>query len=909
MKTSNNCIKKQKWHASSFMKKAILRNWWIAMGTFLIVTTLFAAPVSAQKSGNPVFPGYNADPDVQVVGNAIVILTTGFRTHTSTDLINWTKQPNSFPTKPEDAPGSRNWAPSVSRYGERYFAFITSSVYVGDSPIGPFYFVPSQGSIGTGIDAHGFVDDDGKMYLYSGNTKLIITEFEKDLEDKAIVKSQTIIKRNEQGLTEYFEGPYMIKRNGIYYIMYSSSNWRRDLYNVRYATATNPKGPFTYGGQILKSDQTHKGPGHHSVFKIPGKDEWYIVYHRYNTTETGLLYENHPRVTCIDRMYFDTDGKIKTVTMTDEGVDKHIFPASAMKVTSMSLMDATTDKDIKLKMSNGDEINLDNPINIRANVYGLAGSVRFTLDGENYETDNNPPYSIGGDDGAKDFNSWTLGSGEHTITVTPYTGQNGTGEAGQSLSITFTVIASDGGGNISPTASITSPSNNSSFDVGTAINLSANANDADGSITKVEFYANGSKIGEDASSPYSLSWSGILAGTNTLVAVATDNQGGKGTSATVDVIGEGDLAYPVIHSVSEESSDATADGLIDGDFHPTNGNARWSADGMPQWVIIDYGEVKSITGTRLFTYNNRAYKYKVEMSEDLTFNEPVVVNRLSNTDGSQPISDDFGAVSARYVKITVTGASGYSGDWVSLIEFEIEEGTGSIPAEVVRLQNVHSNLFIRHDTEGRLYMESRNNFDDSYTTVKWELEDASDGYVRLKNIYSAKYLRHKDGELFMEDRNNFNDDYTTVKWKLEEVNSNIVRLQNVHSEMYLRNKDGNLFMELSENFESHYTTVQWKLEATSANSRSEVTSEKSTLESTGKNDIVLYPNPVTNGMLKIEGLAENATIRVYSIVGTKLLEKQASGHLLTLNLPVTTGAVLISISQNDTITWHKVIVE
>ena len=364
--------------------------------------------------------------------------------------------------------------------------------------------------------------------------------------------------------------------------------------------------------------------------------------------------------------------------------------------------------------------------------------------------------------------------------------------------------------------------------------------------------------------------------------------------------------YPIIHSYSVQASNAPASQLIDGSLAIGD---RWSAEGMPQWVIVDYGEVKNITGTRLFTYQNRAYQYKIEMSEDLTFNEPVVVDRLSNTDGSQPISDDFNAVSARYVKITVEGASGYSGDWVSLIEFEIEEGTGSIPAKVVRLQNVHSNLFIRHDTEGRLYMESRNNFDDSYTTVKWRLEDAGDGYVRLKNIYSSNYLRHKDGRLYMESQDNFDDSYTTVKWKLENVNSNIVRLQNVHSKMYLRHKDGTLFMELQENFESHYTTVQWKLEATSANSRSEVTSEKSTLESTGKNDIVLYPNPVTNGMLKIEGLAENATIRVYSIVGTKLLEKQASGHLLTLNLPVTTGAVLISISQNDTITWHKVIVE
>ena len=136
-------------------------------------------------------------------------------------------------------------------------------------------------------------------------------------------------------------------------------------------------------------------------------------------------------------------------------------------------------------------------------------------------------------------------------------------------------------------------------------------------------------------------------------------------------------SYPVIHSVSEESDDAPAEGLIDGDFHAANADARWSAYGMPQSVIIDYGENKSIIGTKVYTYKNRAYQYKVELSEDLDFSGDLVVDRLSNTSGGQPITDNFGAVTARYAKITVTGAAAYTGSWVSLIEFEIVEGTSN----------------------------------------------------------------------------------------------------------------------------------------------------------------------------------------------------------------------------------------
>ncbi len=89
-------------------------------------------------------------------------------------------------------------------------------------------------------------------------------------------------------------------------------------------------------------------------------------------------------------------------------------------------------------------------------------------------------------------------------------------------------------GNQSPTVSITQPVSGSSFQVGQSVNIAAAANDSDGTISKVEFFVNGGKIGEDFSAPYTISWTGVQ-GNQTLTATATDDQGATGTSSPVSI--------------------------------------------------------------------------------------------------------------------------------------------------------------------------------------------------------------------------------------------------------------------------------------------------------------------------------------------------------------------------------------
>ena len=86
-----------------------------------------------------------------------------------------------------------------------------------------------------------------------------------------------------------------------------------------------------------------------------------------------------------------------------------------------------------------------------------------------------------------------------------------------------------------PTVSLTSPANGASFASPAKIALAANAADADGRVSLVQFFSGTTKVGEDATAPYSFQWKVGAAGTYTLTARATDNAGAVTTSSPVTV--------------------------------------------------------------------------------------------------------------------------------------------------------------------------------------------------------------------------------------------------------------------------------------------------------------------------------------------------------------------------------------
>ena len=115
----------------------------------------------------------------------------------------------------------------------------------------------------------------------------------------------------------YVEGPFMLKKDGKYYFMWSEGGWTGPDYCVAYAIADSPFGPFKRIGKILEQDpEVATGAGHHSVVIVPGEDTYYIIYHR---RPLGLKQANE-RVVCIDKLEFDEQGYIKPVKITFDGV-------------------------------------------------------------------------------------------------------------------------------------------------------------------------------------------------------------------------------------------------------------------------------------------------------------------------------------------------------------------------------------------------------------------------------------------------------------------------------------------------------------------------------------------------------------------------------------------------------------
>ncbi|WP_022823384.1 glycoside hydrolase family 43 protein [Hymenobacter norwichensis] len=297
---------------------------------------------AAAQSGNPIFPGWYADPEAIIFGKQYWVYPTYSAPYnqqvlmdafSSPDLVHWTKHPRIVDTASVKWAKRAMWAPSVIKKDSKYFLFFGANdvhegeiggigVAVADRPEGPFKDLlgkPLVGNIHNGaqpIDQFVFQDKDGQYYLlYGGWSHCNMARLKPDFTGFLPFPDGSTFK--EITPQNYVEGPLMFQRGGKYYFMWSEGGWTGPNYSVAYAVADSPLGPWQRAGRILQQDpKVATGAGHHSVLQVPGTDEWYIVYHRRPLTETD---QNH-RVTCIDRMYFDAQGRIQPVKITEEGV-------------------------------------------------------------------------------------------------------------------------------------------------------------------------------------------------------------------------------------------------------------------------------------------------------------------------------------------------------------------------------------------------------------------------------------------------------------------------------------------------------------------------------------------------------------------------------------------------------------
>ncbi|MFD3837406.1 family 43 glycosylhydrolase [Streptomyces sp. NPDC058642] len=295
--------------------------------------------VEAVRTGSPVLPGLNADPDVHYLNGEYWIYPTTdgfqgwggtrFKAYSSKDLVHWKDHGVILDLGPDVTWADKYaWAPAIAERDGRYYFYFCAEQQIGvavaDSPAGPFKdalgkpLVAKGGSFqGQMIDPAVYTDDDGTSYLYWGNGHGYVVPLNDDMTSYDPAQVKDITPDN------FREGSFVIKRKGTYYFMWSEDDTRSENYHVAYATGPSPLGPWTKKGTILSKRPEYGilATGHHSVVNTPGTDDWYIVYHRFALNGPGRAGgDGMHRETTVDRMEFAADGSILPVVPTLEGI-------------------------------------------------------------------------------------------------------------------------------------------------------------------------------------------------------------------------------------------------------------------------------------------------------------------------------------------------------------------------------------------------------------------------------------------------------------------------------------------------------------------------------------------------------------------------------------------------------------
>jgi len=275
----------------------------------------------------PVLPGANADPHIAVFDGTFYIYpttdgtegwrSTSFSTWSSRDLVSW-KNEGVILDLPRDLAWAdiHAWAPAIAAKNGKYYYYYSADknigVAVADKPEGPFTdplgkpLVPrSLFPTMQAIDPMVFVDEDGSAYLYWGQGRCKAVRLSDDMIsfDPAEVRDLTP--------PGYNEGPFVHKRNGKYYLSWSEFDTRDPRYSVAYGTGDSPLGPFTKAevNPILRQSGAVKGAGHHSIVKMPGREDWVIAYHRFQVPDGN----GYNRETCLSPLRHAEDGSLLPV--------------------------------------------------------------------------------------------------------------------------------------------------------------------------------------------------------------------------------------------------------------------------------------------------------------------------------------------------------------------------------------------------------------------------------------------------------------------------------------------------------------------------------------------------------------------------------------------------------------------
>ena len=298
-----------------------------------IVQTIFSTDPAPLVDGNTIYVYTGHDED-----NADFFWMFDWRVYASKDMVNWTDLGVPLSFEAFEWADDRAWAPQTVKRNGRYYMYVpvhskisntmAIGVAVADSPEGPFkdaIGAPLADGSWDYIDPTVLIDDDGRAYIYWGNPNIYFAELNPDM-----ISLKTPIQKIEQSVEGfgapspdkrvkdtkykdmYTEGPWIMKRNGKYYLLYAAGGVPE---HIAYSMADTPTGPWKYMGEIMPLCDTGSFTNHCGVADFKGHN--YFFYHTGKLPGGG----GFGRSIAVEEFDFNPDGTFPVIMPTDKGVN------------------------------------------------------------------------------------------------------------------------------------------------------------------------------------------------------------------------------------------------------------------------------------------------------------------------------------------------------------------------------------------------------------------------------------------------------------------------------------------------------------------------------------------------------------------------------------------------------------